>query len=65
MYVNDDTQKEKTIIPSLGGVEDVSVGRSSYFQLLELEDSILVEKGSSLVALVQIGSILDDSRFDP
>ena len=31
MYVNDDTQKEKTIIPSLGGVEDVSVGRSSCF----------------------------------
>ena len=44
MYINDDTQKEKIIIPSLGGVEDVFVSRSSYFQLLELEDSILVEK---------------------
>ena len=45
MYMDDDTQKEKTIIPSLGGAEDVSVGRSSYFQLLELEDSSLVETG--------------------
>ena len=45
MYIDDDTQKEKTIIPSLGGAEDVSVGRSSFFQLLEPEDSIFVEKG--------------------
>ena len=40
----DDTQKEKTIIPSLGGAEDVFVGRSNCFQFMELEDSILVEK---------------------
>ena len=26
MYMDDDTQKEKTIIPSLDGVEDVSIG---------------------------------------
>ena len=45
MYIDDDTQKEKTIIPSLGGGEDVSMGRSSYFQLLEFENSILIEKG--------------------
>ena len=36
--------KEKTIIPSLGGAEDVSVGRSSCFQLLEPKNLILVEK---------------------
>ena len=29
MYIDDDTQKEKTSIPSLGGAQDVSVGRSS------------------------------------
>ena len=40
MYMDDDTQKEKTIIPSLGGAEDVSVGRFNYFQLLGPEDSI-------------------------
>ena len=45
MYIDDDTQKEKTNIPSLGGAEDVSVVRSNCFQLLEPEDSILVEKG--------------------
>ena len=45
MYINDDTQKEKTIIPSLGGAEDVSMGRSNYFQLLEPENLILVDKG--------------------
>ena len=45
IYIDDDTKKEKTIIPSLGGTEDVFVGRSSYFQLLEPEGSILVEKG--------------------
>ena len=32
------------IIPNLGGAEDVSVGRFSYFQFLELKDSILIEK---------------------
>ena len=52
------------IIPSLGRVDDVFVGKSNYFQLLEPKDSILVEKGSSLVALIQKGSILDDSRLD-
>ena len=33
------------IIPSLDRAEDVSVGRSSYFQFLEPEDLILIEKG--------------------
>ena len=28
---DDDTQKEKMIIPSFDGAEDVSVGRSNYF----------------------------------
>ena len=45
MYIDDDTQKEKIIIPSLGGAEDVYVGRVSCFQLLEVEDSIFVDKG--------------------
>ena len=45
IYIDDDTQKEKTIIPSLGGAKDVFVGRSNYFQLLEFENSILIEKG--------------------
>ena len=45
MYIDDDTQKEKIIIPSLGGANDVSMGRSSCFQLLKLENSILVENG--------------------
>ena len=44
MYMDDDTQKEKTIIPSLGGVKDVFMGRSRCFQLLKPEDSILVKK---------------------
>ena len=44
MYINDDTQKEKTIIPSLDGVKDVFMGRSRCFQLLKPEDSIIVEK---------------------
>ena len=35
------------------------------FRLLEVKGSILVEKGSSLVAIVQRGSILDDSRLNP
>ena len=43
MYIDDDdTQKEKTIIPSLGAAKDVSVGRSSCFQLLEPKNLILV-----------------------
>ena len=45
MYIDDNTQKKKTIIPSLGGAEGVSASRSSCFQLLEPEKSILVEKG--------------------
>ena len=45
MYMDDDTKKEQTIIPSLGVAEDVSVDRSSCFQLLGPEDSILVKKG--------------------
>ena len=45
MYIDDDTQKEKTIIPSLDGEDDVSVGKFSCFQLLESEDSILIKKG--------------------
>ena len=31
MNTNDDTQKEKIIIPSFGGVEDVFVGKSGDF----------------------------------
>ena len=31
MYIDDDTQKEMTIIPSLGGATDVSVGKSNCF----------------------------------
>ena len=31
MNINDDTQKEKIIIPSFRGAEDVSVGKSSDF----------------------------------
>ena len=45
MYIDDDTQKEKTIIPRLDGVKDVFMGRSRCFQLLKPEDLILVEKG--------------------
>ena len=45
MYIDEYTQKEKMIIPCLGGAEDVSVDRVSCFQLLELEDSIFVDKG--------------------
>ena len=29
--MDDDTQKEKVVIPSFGGVEDISIGRSRYF----------------------------------
>ena len=31
MKTNDDTQKEKIIIPSFGGSEDVSAGKSDDF----------------------------------
>ena len=31
MNIDDDTQKEKIIIPSFWGVEDVSVGKFSHF----------------------------------
>ena len=41
MNKDDDTQKENIIIPSFGGVEDVSVGKSSCFELLRPKDSIL------------------------
>ena len=43
--MDDVTQKKKTIILNLGRAKDVSVGRSSCFQLLGPEDSILIEKG--------------------
>ena len=65
MYINDDTQKEKTIIPSLGGTEDVFVDRSSYFSIWNLKTRSLFRRGLSLVALVQKRSIFDDSRLDP
>ena len=65
MYIDDDKQKEKTIIPSLGGVKDLFVSRSSCFQLLNLKTWSLLKKGSSFVALVQKGSIFDDSILDP
>ena len=42
MNTNDDTQKEKLIIPSFKGAGDVSAGKSSDFYLLGLEESILV-----------------------
>ena len=41
MNMVDNTQKEKIIIPSFGGAEDVSVGKFNCFKLLGLEDSIL------------------------
>ena len=31
MKINDDTQKERIIIPSFGGAENVYVGKSSDF----------------------------------
>ena len=37
-------KRKRQLYQAWGGVEDVFVGRSNYFQLLELEDSILVEK---------------------
>ena len=45
MNMNDDTQKEMIIIPSFRGVEDVSVGKFSCFELLGLEVSILGSQG--------------------
>ena len=39
--MDDDTQKEKIVITSFRGVEDVFVGKSSCFELLRPEDSIL------------------------
>ena len=65
MYIDDDTQKEKIIIPSLGGVADISVSRSSCFQLLKLENSILVENGIESCCSSSKGSIFDHSRLNP
>ena len=45
MYMDDDTQKEKTIIPSLGEPDDVFVGRSSCVKLLGPEDLIFCYQG--------------------
>ena len=45
MNMNDDTQKEKIIIPNFGGAKDVSIGKSNYFELLGFEDSILGSQG--------------------
>ena len=45
MNMDNDTQKEKIIIPSFGGGEDVFVSKSSYFELLGHEDSILGSRG--------------------
>ena len=50
MNTNDGTQKEKVIIPSLEGVEDVFMGRSSDFWLLGPENLILTAQGPNLVA---------------
>ena len=41
MNMDDDTQKEKIIIPSFRGAEDVSVDKSNCFELLGPEDLIL------------------------
>ena len=43
--MHDDTQKEKIIIPSFEGAEDVPEGKSSYFKLMGPEDSILGSQG--------------------
>ena len=56
--MNDDTWKEKMFIPSFGGADDVSVGKSSYFQLLKVQ-------GLIFVASVPRGSILDGRRINP
>ena len=39
--MDDDTHKEKIIISSFGGAEDVSVGKSNFFKPLGPEDLIL------------------------
>ena len=65
MYINDDTQKKKTIIPSLGGAKDVLWVDLVVYNFWNLKTRSLLRRGSSLLALVQRGSILDDSRLDP
>ena len=39
--MNDDTLKERMFIPSFGGAEEVSVGKSNCFQLLDVQGLIL------------------------
>ena len=43
IIMDDDTQKEKMIIPSFGGVEDFLQEDLTVFKLLDAKDSILVE----------------------
>ena len=38
--MDDDTQKEKNVIPSFGGDDDVFMGKSSCFELLGIKDLI-------------------------
>ena len=65
MNKDDDTQKEKIIIPSFGGAKEVSKEISSNFQLLDPEDLILEERGLSLVASAPRGLSPVDGRLDP
>ena len=60
-----DTQKEKKIIPSSGGAEDVLWVDPTIFNFWNLYTLFLLKNGSSLVTLVQKGSIFDDSRLYP
>ena len=64
MNMDDDTQKEKIIIPSFRGAEDVSVDKSNCLSFWDLKTRSLVLKGSSLVALVSRGSIFVDEGLN-
>ena len=72
--MNNDTQKERMFILSFGGVEDVLIGKSSCFYLLEIQlflssrspwiDLWMYNRGLILVAPTLQGSILDSWRID-
>ena len=66
MYMDDDKQKEKTIIPSLGGVKDVSVGRyPAVFSFRDPKTRSFVIRGSSLIASAPKRLSLVDEELDP
>ena len=64
MYMDDDTQKEKIIILSFGGAEDVLWVNLTVLGFWDLKTWSFIINGSSLVASAPSGSSLVDEVFN-